>query len=62
MKPVGESEDKEEDDADEVDGCTLDDDDEGDGGGDLLNSSFSTGDPSDNLSGKYLMFCIDVFG
>ena len=59
---MGDSDDKEDDEAEEVEGCILDVDDAGEGGGDLLNSDFTLDvAPNDMFNGRYLTLCWEEF-
>ena len=50
---MGDSEDNDDDEAEDVDGCTRDDDDSGDGGVGLVHSGFSLDTPDGNFNCKY---------
>ena len=61
-EPAGDSDDKEEEEAEDVDGCIRDDDDAGDGGVDLAHSGFALDAADGNFNGKYLALSWEVLG
>ena len=54
LEPAGDSDDKEDDDAEDVEVCIRDDDDAGDGGVDLVHSGLALDAPDGIFNGKYL--------